>query len=94
MRIDFEYVSNLQYEVKALRAQVKAYESGEAYRSQQESYEKKLREKDRRIRFLLKELEVSHRETVTVRNNWMQVFEDMEKEQEKVLSRAQKKRSG
>lgn len=28
MKINFEYFTALQYEVKALRAQVKAYESG------------------------------------------------------------------
>jgi len=41
MKINFEYVTNLQYEVKALRTKLKMYESGEAYRRQQETYEKR-----------------------------------------------------
>lgn len=57
MRIKFEYIINLEYEVKALRAKVKAYESGEAYSRQREEYEKRLREKDRIIAALKKELD-------------------------------------
>lgn len=91
MRINFEYVSNLQYKVKALQAQVEAYESGEAYRRQKEEYEKRLREKDRIIASLKKELARSHAETVTVRNQWMEVFEDLEKEHRKALAKEQRK---
>ena len=47
MKINFEYVTNLQYEVKALRAKVKAYETGEAHLRQQEEYEKKQEENSR-----------------------------------------------
>lgn len=88
MKINFEYVSALQYKVKALNAQVKAYESGEAYRSMKADYERQLREKDRIIEAQKKELAASHLETVTVRNNWMQVFEDLEKEKKKELAKA------
>lgn len=70
MKINFEYVSALQYKVKALNAQVKAYESGEAYRSMKADYERQLREKDRIIEAQKKELAASHLETVTIRNNW------------------------
>ena len=91
MRIRFGYVTNLEYEVKALRAKVEAYESGEIYRRQKDEYEKRLREKDRIIAELKKELAAARLETVTVRRNWQQVFDDMEKEQEKALSREQKR---
>ena len=87
MRINFEYVTALQYEVKALRAKLKAYESSEAYRIQREEYEKKLREKDRIIKSQKEEIFRSHMETITVRKNWMQVFEDLEKEHKKALSK-------
>lgn len=93
MKINFEYFTALQYEVKALRAQVKAYESGEAFRRQQDAYEKRLREKDRIIKALKKELADARKETVTVRNNWMQVFEDMEKEHRTELEREQRNTS-
>lgn len=87
MKINFEYVTALQYEVKALQAKIKAYESGEAYRIQREEYEKKLREKDRIIRSQKEEIFRLHQEIVTVRKNWMQVFEDLEKEHKKALSK-------
>lgn len=91
MRSDFEYVTNLQYKIKALEARLRLFESEEAYCRQREAYEKQLQEKDRIILSLQKELAAAHRETVTVRNNWLQVFEDMEKEQKKAISREQKK---
>lgn len=91
MRINFEYVTSLQYKNKALQAQLEAYESGEAYQRQKEAYEKRLREKDRIIASLKKELACSHAEIVTMRNRWMEVFEDLEKEHRKALSNEQQK---
>lgn len=91
MRINFEYMTNLQYKVKALQAQVDAFQSGEAYLRQKEEYEKRLREKDRIIAALKKELGRSHAETVTMRDRWMEVFEDLEKEHRKAMSKEQKK---
>lgn len=88
MKINFEYVSALQYEVKALRAQVKAYESGEAYRSMKADYESQLKEKDRIIAAQKKELAASYQNIITMRNNWMQVFDDLEKEHKTALSKA------
>lgn len=91
MRIRFEYVTNLQYKVKALQAKLEAYESGEAYQRQKEEYEKRLREKDRIIESLKKELARSHAETIAVRNQWMEVFEDLERGHRKALSKEQQK---
>ena len=91
MRINFEYMTNLQYKVKALQAQVDAFQSGEAYLRQKEEYEKRLREKDRIIAALKKELGRSHAETITMRDRWMEVFEDLEKEHRKAMSKEQKK---
>lgn len=92
MRINFEYVTNLQYKVKALQAKVDTYESGEAQRRQKEEYEKRLQEKDRIIESLKKELVRSRAETINVRNQWMEVFEDLEKEHQKALSKEQQKK--
>lgn len=88
MKINFEYVSALQYEVRALRAQVQAYKSGEAYRSMKEDYERQLREKNRIIAAQKKEIAAAHQDVINMRNNWMQVFDDMEKEHKKALSKA------
>ena len=91
MRINFEYMTNLQYKVKALQHRWDAFQSGEAYLRQKEEYEKRLREKDRIIAALKKELGRSHAETITMRDRWMEVFEDLEKEHRKAMSKEQKK---
>lgn len=88
MKIKFEYVAALQYEVKTLRAQVKAYESGETYRSMKADYEKQLKKKDRIIAAQKKELAASYQNIITMRNNWLQVFDDLEKEHKTALSKA------
>lgn len=85
MNRDFIYITNLQYEVKSLKAQVAAFQSGEKYRSMKADFEQQLQAKDREIRDLKKELASSHCETVTVRKNWMQVFDDLEKEYTKLI---------
>lgn len=90
MKINFEYVTNLQYEVKALRAKLSAFESGDEYLRLKTYYEKRLKEEAREKRALKRELAASYAEIARMRNNWMQVFDDMEKEESKALGRKHK----
>lgn len=85
MKINFEYVTNLQYNVKALTEKVRSYESGEAYVQLRKLLETVRTEKDRIIASLKKELEEAHQENIRMRNCWMQVLEDMEKEYKKAI---------
>lgn len=80
MKISFEYATQLQYENKALRERIRLLESGEAYIRLRKEYERLLEEKDREIRKLKAELDDSHRQCARNRENWFQVYEDMEKE--------------
>lgn len=82
---NFEFITNLQYKVKSLTAQVKAFESGEKYEVIRSKFEKQLSTKDREIRKLKRELADAHCQTVTVRENWLQVIEEIEKEHAKEL---------
>ena len=82
---NFEYLSNLQYKVKALTLQVQSFKSGEKYVSMYSEFSRQLAAKDRKIKKLKSELSKTHREIVTVRKNWMQVFEDISNEYEKEL---------
>lgn len=82
MRINFEYVRNLQYKVRALRAEVQAFKCGDAYRKLKAYYEEELRRERRERQDLKRKLAEAYAETAAMRRNWMQVFEDMEKEQE------------
>lgn len=80
MNSSFEYITSLQYRLKAATAEVNAFKSGEKYTKMQEEYLGELRRLERIIKNMAGELAAARRETVTVRNQWFQVFEDMQKE--------------
>ena len=56
----------------------------------QEEYLKELRSLEREIRKLKDELSCAHSETVSVRNRWFEIFEELQKEYERRLSALQK----
>lgn len=87
MGSNFEYTTNLQYKVKHLTSQVQSFLSGEKYVSMEQSFQKQLSAKDREIKNLKSELGKAHCATVTMRKNWMEVFEDITKDHEKELTR-------
>ena len=87
MDVRFDFITNLQYKVRALTAQLKALESGEKFVTLKSEFRSQLSAKDREIRTLKLELTDAHCQTATVRKNWMQVIEDMEKEHGKALQK-------
>ena len=87
----FHFITNLQYKVKHLAAEVKAFKSGEKYKALVDFYESWLASKDREIQRLKLELGEVRAGYTDVRNNWQEVIEDLEKEQAKKL--AQKDRA-
>lgn len=80
MNISFERVTTLEYRLKAAEAQLKAFISGEKYVQMEREFLRALRVEERRRRELEAEVARSHSETITVRNQWFAVFEDLEKE--------------
>jgi len=80
-----EWLANLQYKVKSLGARVAAFESGEKYTAMKSEFKKQLAGKDREIRRLKAELAAANAQTVTVRENWLEVIADMEKAHAKEL---------
>jgi hypothetical protein len=91
MNSNFEFITNLQYKVKSLSARVQAFESGDKYKAMRLEFKIQLSEKDREIRRLKAELTDAHRHIVTVRQNWSQVFDDLEKEYTKELQKKDRK---
>lgn len=87
MKVSFEYATQLQYENKALRERIRLLESGAAMLRLRKEYERLLEEKDREIRQLKAKLEEAIRQSVRNRENWFQVYEDMEKETKKISRR-------
>lgn len=92
MNISFERVTILEYRLKAAEAQLKAFRSGEKYIRMEREFQKALRKKDQRIREQDFELSRSHSETVSVRNQWFAVFEDMEMEHARQLQALRKEK--
>lgn len=89
--VNFEYITNLQYKVKSLTSRVQSFESGEKYMLMRLECERRLAAKEREIAKLKSELASAHCETVTMRTNWMQVFEDISKEHKKELCEKDRK---
>lgn len=84
-----EYVletNTLQCRLKAAHAQLDSFRSGEAYRKLQELRRADQQAYSRRTTQLESELSRSHAETVSIRNQWFDVFEEVEKEHQKELS--------
>lgn len=91
MRISPEYVATLQYLLKSAESQVAAFKSGEKYVCMEQEFLKQLWEKDSIIKHLEHELAASRCETRTVRNQWFEVFEDIQKEHALQIKALQKK---
>lgn len=92
MNISFERVTILEYRLKAVEAQLKAFRSGEKYVRMEREFQKALQKKDQRIREQDLELSRSHSETISVRNQWFAVFEDMEVEHARELQALRKEK--
>ncbi|MDR2971728.1 MAG: hypothetical protein LBU83_07370, partial [Bacteroidales bacterium] len=80
-------MANLQYKVRDLSAQVRAFKTGEKYRSMCEFYDNWLASKDCEIRKIKHELAEIRVQYVDVRNNWQDVIEDLETEHIKELAK-------
>lgn len=80
MNRSFEYTTTLEYRLKAANTEILAFKSGEKYMQLQTEHQKVVRSLERRIRILEKELCRSHSETITVRNQWFVVFEELQTE--------------
>lgn len=77
-------------QIRNLTEKVRRFENGEAMKKLKEEYEKKLRQKDREIRKLKKELEECRRLERRNTDMWFSVFEDVEKENEAKLRAVEK----
>ena len=94
MNRSFEYITTLEYRLKAANARILAFESGEKYIRMQEEYLKELRCLEKKIRKLEDELSQARRETVSVREQWFEIFEDLQKECARQLSALRKELEG
>lgn len=81
----FEFITGLQYKVKHLQHEVDVFKSGDKYIKMNSNFQAMLAEKTRELKRLRNEIADSRSQTVTVRNKWMQVFEDLQAEHAKAI---------
>jgi hypothetical protein len=81
----FEFTTDLQYKVKHLQHEVDAFKSGEKYVKMNANFQAILDKRNREIKKLRFELANSRSKAVTIRNNWMQVYEDLQAEHAKAI---------
>lgn len=81
----FELITDLQYKVKHLQHEVDTLKSGDKYVKMNSNFQAMLTERNCTIKKLRNELADARSEMVTARNNWMQVFEDLQKEHAKAI---------
>jgi hypothetical protein len=83
---NFEFMSRLQYKIKSLAARVAAFESGEEYAAMRSEFRSQLSAKGLENKRLRNELADARAQIATVRKNWAEVFDDLEKEHANALA--------
>ena len=91
MNSSFGYITSLQYRLKAASTELEAFKSGKKYQDMENHYQKTVQALRRRIKELEKELAQFHRDMAAARENWFEIFEELEKEFNRKLSAANKK---
>lgn len=82
MRFDYDYVTNLEYKVRAQRLRIREFESGERYAKLDRQHKAEIRKKEAEIGRLKKELARANSSIITNRNHFMEAMEDVLKEKE------------
>jgi hypothetical protein len=90
MNRSFEYTTALEYRLKAATAELNAFKSGDKYVQMEQQRLKEVRRLEREVSRLKKELADARSETVTVRNQWFEIFERLQKECDRKVEAAKK----
>lgn len=79
----FAYITTLEYRLKAANALIAAFESGAKYIRMQEKHELEVRKLQRELKKSRMETAEEHAHFIDMRNQWFDVFEDLQKQYEK-----------
>ena len=85
MRISFELVTALQYELRAAQRQLASFQSGQTFVTMKKEHEQERRRLERQIRFLQEELHSLRLEQLNVRQQWFESTDDMQAEYERQI---------
>ena len=78
MRISFERVTTLQYELKAAQRQLASFKSGQKFVTMKKEHEKECRRLERQIKSLQEELHRLRLEQLYARQQWFESTDDMQ----------------
>ena len=84
-------MTNLQYKLKSLTTELNSFQSGEKYVKMQKEHQTEVAHLTQLNKELSKELEQLHRALIALREQWFQVFEDLQKEFDRNQKQAEKK---
>lgn len=87
MNSSFEYITTLEYRLKAATNELAAFKSGKKYIQMENHYWGIIRQLEAEIKRLKIELARAHAEAVTMRRHFLEVNEDVEKEGRKALAK-------
>lgn len=87
MNSSFEYITTLEYRLKAATNELAAFKNGKKYIQMENHYWGIIRQLEAEIKRLKIELARAHAETVTMRRHFLEVNEDVEKEGRKALAK-------
>lgn len=85
MRISFERVTTLQYELKAAQRQLASFKSGQKFVTMKKEHEQECRRLERQIKFLQEELHRLRLEQLYARQQWFESTDDMQAEYERQI---------
>ena len=85
-----EYIWYLKFQISVKDRQLEAYRNGHKYTSLKKDYEAVCNKLRKQVHELEIELSRAHAETVTVRKNWSEIFDDMETEHRKEMESLQR----
>ena len=83
MNASFELITSLQYQLKAARAELMAFQSGEKFTQMEAEHKKRIKQLESANKQLKNELGKSRSAIVSIRNQWFEIFEELQKEMEK-----------
>ena len=87
----FETITVLQYRLKAAQEELAAFQSGEKYIRMEEQRLTQVRALERRIAKLEAAVAKEHSHAITIRDQWFEIFEQLQKECDRMVAEALKK---
>lgn len=84
----FETITVLQYRLKAAQEELAAFQSGEKYIRMEKQHLTQVRALERRIAKLEAAVAKEHSHAITIRNQWFEIFEQLQKECDRMVAEA------